>query len=186
MELVQRQCTLSIKGMTCQSCVKNIESTVKTKPGVLDVSVDLAAETGRFLYDPTVTAEDIIVGYIEDMGFDAVPSNPSSPRMSKCYVTLLQSATKTTLTNARGVEKVVTVENAEHLGQVHFDSSLITQREIQALLTEETLLQEANIKVQSVNSQMNVKTLEAKLSNIPGVFKVSSDDDGNSRSRGRT
>ena len=32
-------CVVGIKGMTCNSCVKNIEGTVGEKPGVLSVKV---------------------------------------------------------------------------------------------------------------------------------------------------
>ena len=40
MDLV-RICTLNIQGMTCQSCVKNIESNVITKPGIIKATVNL-------------------------------------------------------------------------------------------------------------------------------------------------
>ena len=36
-----RICTLNIQGMTCQSCVKNIESNVSPKPGVISAKVIL-------------------------------------------------------------------------------------------------------------------------------------------------
>ena len=36
-----RICTLNIQGMTCQSCVKNIESNVSTKPGMISAKVFL-------------------------------------------------------------------------------------------------------------------------------------------------
>ena len=32
-----RVCSLIIDGMTCQSCVKNIEATLKTKPGTVGI-----------------------------------------------------------------------------------------------------------------------------------------------------
>ena len=40
MDLV-RTCTLNIQGMTCQSCVGNIESNVITKPGIFKATVNL-------------------------------------------------------------------------------------------------------------------------------------------------
>ena len=36
-----RICTLNIQGMTCQSCVNNIESTVINKPGIISAKVNL-------------------------------------------------------------------------------------------------------------------------------------------------
>ena len=41
MEDAVRICTLNIQGMTCQSCVKNIESNVGTKPGIMSTKVSL-------------------------------------------------------------------------------------------------------------------------------------------------
>lgn len=37
---------VNIVGMTCQSCVRNIESTVATKPGITSVKVNLEDKSG--------------------------------------------------------------------------------------------------------------------------------------------
>jgi copper ion binding protein len=47
--------TYSIKGMTCDHCVRAVTTEVSRVPGVTDVQVDLAAATA------TVTAEGPIV-----------------------------------------------------------------------------------------------------------------------------
>lgn len=42
-------CVVSIKGMTCNSCVKNIEGTIEEKPGVLSIKVSLVITEPRFV-----------------------------------------------------------------------------------------------------------------------------------------
>ena len=46
-----------IRGMTCSSCVHSIESNVKKRPGIIDVSVALTTERGKVKFDPTVIGE---------------------------------------------------------------------------------------------------------------------------------
>ena len=46
-----------IRGMTCSSCVHSIESNVKKRPGIIDVSVALTTERGKVRFDPTVIGE---------------------------------------------------------------------------------------------------------------------------------
>ena len=43
--------------MTCSSCVHSIESNVKKRPGIIDVSVALTTERGKVKFDPTVIGE---------------------------------------------------------------------------------------------------------------------------------
>ncbi|XP_078683922.1 copper-transporting ATPase 1-like isoform X1 [Branchiostoma floridae x Branchiostoma belcheri] len=62
---------LAITGMTCSSCVHTIESNMKRKPGILEVSVALATERGQFVFDPEVTGPRHIIEMIKEMGFDA-------------------------------------------------------------------------------------------------------------------
>src|SRR5271156_3805853 len=64
--------TLSIKGMTCASCVANIERMVSpsTLPGLISLSVNLIAEHGLAEHDPSILPADKLVEAIEDVGFE--------------------------------------------------------------------------------------------------------------------
>lgn len=64
-------CQIAVKGMTCQSCVKNIESNISPKPGVMSISVSLEKEMASVTYNPLVTNPTSIAGMIDDMGFEA-------------------------------------------------------------------------------------------------------------------
>lgn len=54
--------------MTCSSCVHNIESNLKKKPGIIEVKVSLATGSGRVTYDPSSTGPRTIIEIIEDLG----------------------------------------------------------------------------------------------------------------------
>uniref|UniRef100_A0A1A9W6B3 HMA domain-containing protein n=1 Tax=Glossina brevipalpis TaxID=37001 RepID=A0A1A9W6B3_9MUSC len=61
---------LPIKGMTCQSCVRNIEGHISNKPGIIKVKVELEENAGYFDYDSNITDGQQIALAIDDMGFD--------------------------------------------------------------------------------------------------------------------
>ncbi|XP_045457829.1 copper-transporting ATPase 1 [Melitaea cinxia] len=63
-----------INGMTCQSCVRSIEGSVRELPGIQHVKVELSEHAGYFRYDPGVCSVEAIRSHIEDMGFD-VPAD---------------------------------------------------------------------------------------------------------------
>lgn len=61
---------LCVIGMTCQSCVKNIEGTIKTKLGVNKIKVVLSENAAYIDYDPSLTDPKTIASDIDDMGFE--------------------------------------------------------------------------------------------------------------------
>lgn len=65
--------TLSIKGMTCASCVANIEKMVSpaTTPGLYLLAVNLIAEEGLAEHDPSIVSAEDIANAIDDIGFEA-------------------------------------------------------------------------------------------------------------------
>lgn len=62
---------ISIEGMTCQSCVRNIEGVVGALPGVHSVKVDLEGKRGTVIHNPKVVLGAQISDRIDDMGFEA-------------------------------------------------------------------------------------------------------------------
>ena len=61
---------LSVEGMTCHSCVKLIESTLGSEPGVAAVNVSLGRKEAIVQYSESQTSTDVISTVIYDMGFD--------------------------------------------------------------------------------------------------------------------
>uniref|UniRef100_A0A0P4WHT0 P-type Cu(+) transporter n=1 Tax=Scylla olivacea TaxID=85551 RepID=A0A0P4WHT0_SCYOL len=71
-------CVVSIKGMTCNSCVKNIEGTIGEKPGVVTIKVSLENEEGTVKYNPSVVSAEAVAEMIDDMGFEAALQTSST------------------------------------------------------------------------------------------------------------
>lgn len=70
-------CVLSVEGMTCNSCVKLIESTVSQLSGVLSIKVSLQYKEAFVEHNPNVIKPAELVQTIYDMGFDAGIVTPS-------------------------------------------------------------------------------------------------------------
>ncbi|AEE96452.1 heavy-metal-associated domain-containing protein [Mahella australiensis] len=63
------QMVFSVKGMSCDHCVKNIEKAVKTLDGVDDVRADLDTKKVTVKYSGDVNGEDIKKA-INDAGYN--------------------------------------------------------------------------------------------------------------------
>lgn len=68
-----------IEGMTCQSCVRNIEGLVSVRPGVSRVKVVLEEKMGHIWYNPALTNPYELRDAISDAGFDAWLPGDVSP-----------------------------------------------------------------------------------------------------------
>ncbi|XP_073351549.1 copper-transporting ATPase 2 [Pagrus major] len=62
---------LTITGMTCASCVHNIESKLNTTKGILGASVALATKKAQVQFDPDVLGARDIIKIIQSLGFEA-------------------------------------------------------------------------------------------------------------------
>lgn len=60
-----------VSGMTCQSCVQTIESSMKQRPEILAISVSLAQQMARVDYDSKLATAKQICEAIDAMGFEA-------------------------------------------------------------------------------------------------------------------
>ena len=64
-----REVVFAITGMTCATCVKTIEKVTGKMPGVIEAVVNLNAEKGRFVYDPSLVTPEEIKKAIEQIGY---------------------------------------------------------------------------------------------------------------------
>ena len=64
-------CVVDIQGMRCQSCVKNIQKTIGSKPGIISVTVNLEKKEGYVEYDEVLVNSKQIAESISDMGFNS-------------------------------------------------------------------------------------------------------------------
>lgn len=64
--------TISIKGMTCEGCVKSVTKVLQSIPGVDSVKVSLQQNNAMISYDPAQTSPAEFKLAIEDAGYEAV------------------------------------------------------------------------------------------------------------------
>ena len=62
---------LAIDGMHCANCAANIEKHYRATPGVVDVAVNLANNTGRVVFDPAQASVDDMLAVFDDLSFTA-------------------------------------------------------------------------------------------------------------------
>lgn len=68
----QRQIVITVKGMMCASCGKEIDKTLRKVPGVLSVTVDVPGDRVTITYDETVTHPRQLSEAIRKAGYEAV------------------------------------------------------------------------------------------------------------------
>lgn len=61
---------IGVAGMTCASCVRRVEMSIKKGPGVQDATVNLATESATVTYDESVTGEDAIKKLVKESGYE--------------------------------------------------------------------------------------------------------------------
>ena len=65
--------TLPITGMSCANCAVTIEKALKKKvPGIVNASVNFAAERAFVEYSPSIANIDHIINAIEEAGFGVI------------------------------------------------------------------------------------------------------------------
>ncbi|WP_312047872.1 copper chaperone CopZ [Anaerotignum sp.] len=64
--------TLKVEGMSCEHCVKAVQTAVGALPGIENVSVDLKSKTVAVKYDPAQSTLDAIKAEIDDQGYDVI------------------------------------------------------------------------------------------------------------------
>ncbi len=62
---------LAIDGMHCANCAANIEKHYREAPGVIDVAVNLANNTGSVTFDPRAASTDDMLRVFDDLPFTA-------------------------------------------------------------------------------------------------------------------
>ena len=62
--------TISVGGMSCASCVRRVEGTLKAVPGVKEASVNLASSKAMLAYDPGIATLPDMKTALDDAGYE--------------------------------------------------------------------------------------------------------------------
>lgn len=69
---VHNKCYIQVSGMTCASCVANIERNLRREEGIYSVLVALMAGKAEVRYNPAVIQPPVIAEFIQELGFGAI------------------------------------------------------------------------------------------------------------------
>ena len=65
--------TIGISGMTCGSCQRRVQHALRSVPGVVDATVDLASGTAAVQFQPSRVPSGAIARAVHDAGYEVVP-----------------------------------------------------------------------------------------------------------------
>ncbi|XP_011645120.1 copper-transporting ATPase 1 isoform X1 [Pogonomyrmex barbatus] len=134
---------IGIQGMTCQSCVRNIEGMIGERPDVVSIRVVLEEKAGYIEYKTHETTPQELAEAIEDMGFTVnlltsndMKNEANIPVVSTCSIhidgmTCMSCVKNITgvLSEKPGIKNVnVSLENKE--ARVSYNSSDVTANQI--------------------------------------------------------
>lgn len=165
---------LPIIGMTCQSCVRNIEGTISKKPGVISIKVVLSENAGYVEYDVNSTDPEKIAYEIEEMGFDCpYISNNKNTIINKNSndITRIRVEGMTCNSCVRNIEENVSKRSgiisirvglAEKSAVVEYDSAIIKPQEISDIIDDMGFIAalEEKEKTNICNGNVNMDNLQ--------------------------
>lgn len=113
LEQVTASVRLPINGMTCQSCVRNIEGNIREKLGIIAIKVNLQEKAGYVDYDPQLTDPKQIASEIDDMGFDCEYSLDDDDLIAARIAQINKPSIETTRIAIEGMRCQSCVKNIE-------------------------------------------------------------------------
>uniref|UniRef100_A0A8D0YV86 Copper-transporting ATPase 2 n=1 Tax=Sus scrofa TaxID=9823 RepID=A0A8D0YV86_PIG len=151
-----QKCFLQITGMTCASCVSNIERNLQKEAGILSVLVALMAGKAEVKYNPDVIQPLEIAQLIRELGFEAtvLEDYKGSDGDLELVVTGMTCTScvhniESRLTRTNGVT-YASVALATSKAHVKFDPELIGPRDIVRIIESKT--SEALAKLMSLQA----------------------------------
>jgi Cu+-exporting ATPase len=73
--------TISVRGMTCASCVRRVERALERVEGVSEASVNLATEKATVLIDPARANPSALLEAVSKAGYDVVDESPAASQV---------------------------------------------------------------------------------------------------------
>ena len=61
---------LSVRGMTCDHCVRAVERKLASTPGVTSVSVNLESASADIEYDGDLVRPEVLADAVRDLGYE--------------------------------------------------------------------------------------------------------------------
>lgn len=125
---------ISITGMTCASCVQNIEKGLNKLPGVKKAVVNLTTEKASIEYDPGIVNTEQLTRTVTDLGYGVVKDSISLHVTGMTCASCVQNIERG-LKKLEGVNKV-SVNLTTEKAYVEYDPVKTTTRDIIKTITD--------------------------------------------------
>ncbi|XP_031553563.1 copper-transporting ATPase 1-like isoform X2 [Actinia tenebrosa] len=183
---------LKVLGMTCQSCVKSIQKALSHTSGVKNSNISLQEEKATIKYDASITTPEKLQEVIEDIGFEAIlPKENSGLRnvminvegmtCNSCVNTIeakigqkngVQSISvsleKKQVQISYTAEKMTPEQLVEAIENMGFEAHLLND----GVNDDDKDIRMAVIAIAGMTCMSCVKTVEGKMSTVPGVINI--------------
>ncbi|XP_049623359.1 copper-transporting ATPase 1 [Suncus etruscus] len=130
------KCYVQVSGMTCASCVANIERNLRQEEGIYSVLVALMAGKAEVRYNPAVVQPPMIAEFIRELGFGAtvIENADEGDGVLELVVRGMTCAScvhkiESTLTKQRGIF-YCSVALATNKAHIKYDPEIIGPRDI--------------------------------------------------------
>ncbi|XP_024144754.1 copper-transporting ATPase 2 isoform X1 [Oryzias melastigma] len=131
-----KKCFVLVAGMTCASCVANIEKHVLKHRGIISVLVSLMAGKAEVKYDPGVLSAPAVAQLIQELGFGAKVMEDNAGEQGKLDLTITGMTCascvykiESKLVATKGILRA-SVALATKKARIEFDSEILGPRDI--------------------------------------------------------
>lgn len=159
--------TISIKGMSCASCVLKIEKSLKAVKGVYDAKVNFASAKAYVSYEKGVVTRELLVKAIEKAGYTTIEEKPGvdvEKETREKEIAVLK--VKFSVALIFGLP-LLYVAMAPHMGLPVFDFVIKNMALIQFLLTTPILI--AGYQFYSKGIAALIKTKSANMDTLVAI-----------------
>ncbi|XP_059694953.1 copper-transporting ATPase 2 isoform X2 [Haemorhous mexicanus] len=140
---------LRVEGMTCQSCVTNIEGKIRKLHGVAKIKVSLDNQEAIIAYHPYIIQPDDLKRHISDLGYDCTIKSKSAPlKLGALDLQRLQNA------NPRETPASLESDGLDQLAPKMGSTATVT------------------VQIEGMHCKSCVRNIEGNISDLPGIKSI--------------
>ncbi|XP_018599997.1 copper-transporting ATPase 1 [Scleropages formosus] len=189
---------VAVEGMTCGSCVQNIEQHIGELPGVFHIQVSLELKQAAVVFDSSMQSPESLAEAIEDMGFESslpdfvtaelVPTEtrvfPIAGLSPKCQQQALSTvsqlkgvleASDDTSEDGLSITFIPSVTDSKQISQVLHDLTLAGKENSAALrepVRSPTSEELVKMRIDGMVCLSCTTTIEGKIGKLNGIRKI--------------
>ncbi|NXF09814.1 ATP7B ATPase, partial [Smithornis capensis] len=140
---------LRVEGMTCQSCVTNIEGKIRKLHGVAKIKMSLDNQEAIIVYYPYIIQPDDLKKHINNLGYDCTIKSKSAPlKLGALDLQRLQ--------NANPKETPASLESGG----------------LDTVVAETSSTATVNVRIEGMHCNSCVRNIERNISDLPGIKNI--------------